>query len=164
MALLCDDVMATGEDAFSNGANGGNQTTEMSFSLNAGAGCIDLGDEGDNGEEDEDIDGESGPFGDIPVRHYFSFFLPFHSSLFIPEFFYEYCLHACIEASQDRLNRVEHEGWLQTLSQWPHFRRGCAGRSCQFGRHFGNNLSGRSIEVDLGFSCSSGPSLDADDG
>ncbi|KAJ7129933.1 hypothetical protein C8R46DRAFT_678274 [Mycena filopes] len=59
LAFLCDDVMATGEDAFSNGAAGGTQSQnpddhDGSFDSNGAGGA---GDDGDD-EEDEDEDDE----------------------------------------------------------------------------------------------------------
>ncbi|KAJ7450558.1 Myb/SANT-like DNA-binding domain-containing protein [Mycena latifolia] len=73
MALLCDDVMATGEDTFSNGASGGNQTTHLgSDDVHDGTGSMGAGDEGDNEEEadddegDRDISSSSTPFLGTP--------------------------------------------------------------------------------------------------
>ena len=61
MAILCDDVMATGEDAFSNGATGGNQSISAS-SLDGLVGYAD------SDEEPEEDDEDHGALGDITVR------------------------------------------------------------------------------------------------
>lgn len=66
MALLCDNVMATGEDAFSNGATGGSQSIGLSGldSLNSYAGS----DDGEGNVDDEAVTDERVTLGDILVR------------------------------------------------------------------------------------------------
>jgi hypothetical protein len=64
MALLCDDVMATGEDAFSNGISGGNRALDLGSDSPGNAGADD---DGDDDDEDEDDEGERGLFGNISV-------------------------------------------------------------------------------------------------
>ncbi|KAJ6545120.1 Myb/SANT-like DNA-binding domain-containing protein [Mycena sp. CBHHK59/15] len=65
MAMLCDDVMATGEDAFSNGATGGNQDLSIgSDDNNNASGSVGGGDEGDDeNEEEDDEEGRKGCLG-----------------------------------------------------------------------------------------------------
>jgi hypothetical protein len=56
---LCDDVMATGEDAFSNGILGSNQALNLG-SDSPGNACAE-----DDGDDDDE--GEHGVFGNILV-------------------------------------------------------------------------------------------------
>jgi hypothetical protein len=58
MALLCDDVMATGEDSFSNGITCGNQTLDNTS---------DGGEDGGDEEEDEDDEDGRGALVNISV-------------------------------------------------------------------------------------------------
>ncbi|KAJ7764054.1 hypothetical protein DFH07DRAFT_770703 [Mycena maculata] len=56
MALLCDDVMATGEDTFSNGASGGNQglDSDVLNDIDNSFGAGGAGDDADDEEDEED--------------------------------------------------------------------------------------------------------------
>ncbi|KAJ7690432.1 Myb/SANT-like DNA-binding domain-containing protein [Mycena olivaceomarginata] len=56
MAFLCDDIMATGEDAFSNGLSGGNQDPTS----DNGTGAVDDANDGGDEDEEEDEDEEDG--------------------------------------------------------------------------------------------------------
>ncbi|KAF8173246.1 hypothetical protein K438DRAFT_1850779 [Mycena galopus ATCC 62051] len=54
MAFLCDDVMATGEDAFSNGLSSGNQDPTSDNHTGAVDDADDSGDEDEEADEDEE--------------------------------------------------------------------------------------------------------------
>jgi hypothetical protein len=97
MAFLCDDVMATGEDAFSNGLSGGNQDPTS----DNGTGAVDDADDGGDEDEEEDEDEEDGRgvLGNILVcLLYFSLSLSlsfqFVLNLFLPEFLLLYLQHS----------------------------------------------------------------------
>lgn len=63
MVLLCDDVMATGEDTFSNGATGDNQTVNLdlrSDGLTDGMGSMGSGGTGNEGDDEEEEDEDEG--------------------------------------------------------------------------------------------------------
>ncbi|KAF8145611.1 Myb/SANT-like DNA-binding domain-containing protein [Mycena galopus ATCC 62051] len=85
MAFLCDDVMATGEDAFSNGLSGGNQDPTS----DNGTGAVDDADDGGDEDEgaDEDEEDGRGVLGNISVcLLYFSLSLQFRLNLFLSKF------------------------------------------------------------------------------
>ncbi|KAJ6536512.1 hypothetical protein DFH09DRAFT_1324537 [Mycena vulgaris] len=64
MAILCDDVMATGEDTFFNGATGGNQTINLLSSDDLNDNMRSVG--GDEDDEDKDDDeGTHQALGDV---------------------------------------------------------------------------------------------------
>lgn len=78
MAFLCDDVMATGEDTFSNGASGGSQALS-SQEINDSFSPSPAGDERDD-EDDDDNDGDDEndrrALEDISVRTLHLFLAP----------------------------------------------------------------------------------------